>query len=335
MQKTNYVAFDLEITKPIPGDFSQWENHRPLGITCASLTYDGYQPQLWYSMVWEGQYAPKMTRTDLQKLVSSMLEAVDTGWKIVTWNGLGFDFNVLAEESGMLEDCRLLALNHIDLMFHFFCQMGYPLALEKAARGLGLPGKLDGVSGEDAPFLWQMGSHQTVLNYVAQDTITVLEIAKLVQKRKFLPWISNQGKPQRANFPYGWLPVNQAFSLPWPETYWMTDPLQREEFITWIVDPTSDRTVTPKSGADHQVRVSYQLSQYSKDMYELYPEEEVELFEGPLTENNRSQPQKRSVGLRNMPEGCSCAVCRGVPNEDPIFRSRYTFIDDRRYDSRW
>ena len=37
--------------------------------------------------------------------------------------------------------CSRVALNHIDLMFHFFCEKGYPLGLDAAAKGMGLPGK--------------------------------------------------------------------------------------------------------------------------------------------------------------------------------------------------
>lgn len=32
----NYIAFDLEIYKIVPGDFNYWRSHRPLGISCAA-----------------------------------------------------------------------------------------------------------------------------------------------------------------------------------------------------------------------------------------------------------------------------------------------------------
>ena len=85
-----------------------------------------------------------MNKADLGELLKTMVDAVNKGWNIVTWNGLGFDFDVLAEESGEWEICRELALDHIDMMFHFFCIQGYPLGLEKAAQGMGLSGKMEG-----------------------------------------------------------------------------------------------------------------------------------------------------------------------------------------------
>jgi hypothetical protein len=45
-------------------------------------------------------------------------------YTIVTWNGTGFDFDILAEESGMLAECKGLAVNHVDMMFHVLCRLG-------------------------------------------------------------------------------------------------------------------------------------------------------------------------------------------------------------------
>ena len=40
---------------------------------------------------------------------------------------------MLAEESGSGDPCRELALGHVDMMFHIFCEKGFPVSLEKAA----------------------------------------------------------------------------------------------------------------------------------------------------------------------------------------------------------
>jgi hypothetical protein len=45
----------------------------------------------------------------------------------------------------------------VDMMFHVFCSLGYPVALDKAAQGMGLPGKPPGMSGFKAPKLWAQG----------------------------------------------------------------------------------------------------------------------------------------------------------------------------------
>ena len=230
-----FAAFDLEIARVLAGDFSAWKAHRPLGISCAAVYAGGEEPQVWFGQDQAGQPAGRMSREETRQLVMNLVAWVEGGYQILTWNGLGFDFDVLAEESGMEEECRSLALTHVDMMFHIFCLTGYPLALDKAAKGMQLSGKLEGITGDQAPVLWQRGDYQTVLRYVAQDARTTLEIARAVERSKGLSWISSSGRPQRLAFPQGWLTVPQALKIPVPDTSWMRNPLRREEFLEWTI----------------------------------------------------------------------------------------------------
>ena len=106
MAKRNYAAFDLETAGEIP-EGSDWKECRPLGITCAAL----YAPEIgepitWYGSDPDGEIADTMNREDLALMVRQ-LESLQSrqGYTIVTWNGLGFDFEVLAEESGLNTEC--------------------------------------------------------------------------------------------------------------------------------------------------------------------------------------------------------------------------------------
>jgi hypothetical protein len=75
-----------------------------------------------------------MNRKELRGLVDYLAKKVKRGYKIVTWNGLGFDFDILAEESGMLDKCRSLATDQVDMMFHAVCRLGHGISLDSAAR---------------------------------------------------------------------------------------------------------------------------------------------------------------------------------------------------------
>ena len=227
-----YIGFDHEIANDI-SDFTKWRFHRPLGITCAALYLEGEKPMLWYDVTPQKKPAPKMSREYAGRLVSELIDWVEKGYMIFTWNGLGFDFDVLAEESNMWEECRHLALTHVDMMFHFFCLKGFPLKLDKAAKGMGLSGKTEGMSGEQAPTLWQQGQFDQVLEYVGQDSRTTVEVAQAVEKKHYLEWISNSGKRQRVDFPNGWLTVEQALKLPLPDTSWMRTRMNRNHFLAW------------------------------------------------------------------------------------------------------
>ncbi len=127
---------------------------------------------------------------------------------------MGFDFDILAEESGRQADCTILALGHVDMMFHLFCLRGYGLALDKAAHGMGLPGKLPGMSGALAPQYWKEGKQGLVLEYVAQDVRTTLAVADVVETRRAMRWVSMNGNEQFLRMPDGWFTVRKAMELP-------------------------------------------------------------------------------------------------------------------------
>src|SRR5437899_2067006 len=165
-----YLAFDIETAADIPGPDFNWRPHRPIGITCAAIVAsDSPDPVVWHGKTDAGAPAARMTCDEARLLVKMLVQKVAEGYTIVTWNGLGFDFDVLAEESGAREPCRELAHGHVDMMFHIFCEKGFPVSLEKAATAMGIAGKLAGLSGWQAPKLWAAGDHQKVLDYVAQD----------------------------------------------------------------------------------------------------------------------------------------------------------------------
>ncbi len=230
-----YVAFDIETAKIVPGEDFNWKPHRPLGITCASvLRCDSKETEAWYGKKRDGSPAAQMSRAEAGKLVQALQRLVEKGYTLLTWNGLGFDLDVLAEESGCLEECREMALNHVDMMFHVFCDRGFPVKLEKAAQALGIPGKPPGMSGVDAPRSWQEGRHQEVLEYNRQDVRTALGIARECEKRGRFEWITKNGEAKSFGLPRGWLVVRDANSLPQPDTSWMRTPILRSEFTGWL-----------------------------------------------------------------------------------------------------
>ena len=240
--RRKYAAFDLETGAEIPEE-DEWRDHRPLGITCAAL----YAPELgdpirWYSVDGTGEIADRMSRPDLQLMVRTLQSLQEEqGFTLVTWNGMGFDFDVLAEESGLHEECAQLALNHIDMMFQVFCKKGHPLGLDAAAHGMGLAGKTEGMSGMQAVSMWREGEREDVLDYCAQDTRCTHEVAVAGEEARSIKWISRAGKHQSVPLRVGWLTVRQAMKLPLPDTGWMGEALPRESFTQWLENPEEGR----------------------------------------------------------------------------------------------
>src|SRR5262249_12571246 len=117
-----YLAFDIETAKDVPGEDFNWRPHRPLGISCAAtLASDSSEVRLWHGKTREGTPANQMTRAEAEGLIQYLCNMAEDGFTILTWNGLGFDFDILAEESAAGSSCKECALGHVDMMFHIVC----------------------------------------------------------------------------------------------------------------------------------------------------------------------------------------------------------------------
>ncbi len=230
-----FLAFDIETAKDVPGEDFNWRPHRPLGISCAAtLASDSNELRLWHGKTKTGAPAPRMTAADALELVQYLAKLAKDGFTVLSWNGLGFDFDILAEESAAPAVCKGCALDHVDMMFHIVCALGYPVALDKGAEGMGLPGKPAGMSGIQAPKMWAEGRHKEVLDYVSQDVRMAMQIAQAAEQRRRFEWITRKGTKSNLPLPRGWLTVRDALKLPEPDTSWMTKPLKRKDFMTWL-----------------------------------------------------------------------------------------------------
>ena len=231
------VSFDIEISKVLPDSSGNLFDHSPLGISCAAVAHDDIK-------FWQG--VPNLTKEENQSLVRELMAYAKDGYTFVTWNGCGFDFRLLAEESGMFEECGDLALNHVDLMLLVTFTKGWFLGLDKALQGTNTARKvhelelsngeiLHEISGVLAPKLWADGEHDAVLTYLRGDVEQTLALAEAVEKTRYIRWTSGRGKSQSVSVPR-LKTVRECFDIPKPDTSWMTNPPQREDFVRWIPD---------------------------------------------------------------------------------------------------
>ena len=240
------ASFDLEIAKAVEGD--DWQAQRPLGISCAMamtnnpLTTDpGDNPWL---LTWKGD--PQLSMGGAEDMVRKLQWLAEWDYTIVTVNGAGFDFAVLAEESGMVAECADLMLNHhCDMMMMSVCKLGWRVGLESLAHGAGVQGKLHNVSLKDgriidnmngamAPQLWAEGEHEAVLSYLKDDVRATLETAERAVELGSLGWYSSKGRWWKVPLVDGRLPtVAECLAWPRPDTSWMSDPIDPDALVAW------------------------------------------------------------------------------------------------------
>lgn len=233
--KRQYLALDIETAKTVSFVGSDWRPYRPLGICCAATILEGEDaPMIWHGGTSRKQPTRRMKRRELLKLLEYLTRKTENGFTILTWNGVGFDFDVLAEESAEFKLCRQLANNHVDMMFHVLCRLGYGIALDSAARGTGIEGKTRGMNSAAAPVLWTKGSHEKVFRYVEQDARTTLNLARTCETRGCLTWFTRSGRARSLRIPDGWLTVKQASKLPEPANAWYFSQWDRHRFTGWM-----------------------------------------------------------------------------------------------------
>ena len=143
-----FVAFDVEIAKPVP-DGPDILAHHP-GIACAAIAREGEERA---SILFDPSVSPElfgpettMTREGALRILAALEEAVGRGDTLVTWNGAGFDFRLLADETNRHADCARLAMASVDMMFQVLCERGHPLSLDAALKGAALPPKMTEVT---------------------------------------------------------------------------------------------------------------------------------------------------------------------------------------------
>lgn len=230
MNKKRYLAFDLEIAEEIPTG-KDWREVAPLGITCAAVGNDRYQE------VWSTQ-GDRMDVHQCRDLAEHLIQQAYSEFTIVTWNGLGFDFPVLAMECNSPDHVDGLvgvALDHIDMGFTMACERGYMIGLNKAAKGLKLPGKTEGMHGDLAPQMWKQGhdARVKVIEYLKQDVVTTFQVFVEAYTRGEIPWISGRGNPMFWECGTTPLSVVESLDLPEPDTSWMTNPRPRRSYYGW------------------------------------------------------------------------------------------------------
>lgn len=210
--RNTFLGFDLETAK-----VTNRQNllaDRPLGICCAATCLEGEKvPILWYGRKRQGGLASKMAVAETRALVEYLECQVAAGRTIVTWNGAGFDFHVLAQESGMRARCNALAQGHVDMMFHLLCHLGFGVSLNAAARGMRLM-KSEKRIGAQIPQMWARGRYEDVFSHVARDARVTLALATKCCERGFVRWITRWGSGRMLRLPDGWLSVRASQALP-------------------------------------------------------------------------------------------------------------------------
>lgn len=236
------ASLDIEISDQLT---SPGEPGFPPHISCAAIALSDDPENVRFYQAAEGN--EQMTAQEVEHLSEKMPQIHESGYTFLTWNGVSFDYQVIAANCNNTGYSKLLLdqcwCAHIDMMLLVTFQTGYRLSLDAALAGAGLAGKLHNVtlsdgtpitdmSGAKAPELWRAGERAAVLQYLQQDVIQPLELARHTEVHKALRWTSKKGKMMFIDVPELYTVAEAYRNLPEPEDVsWLTDPILREPYI--------------------------------------------------------------------------------------------------------
>jgi len=261
-----FVAADLESSHEYHEDMP----FADVGISCAAL----------YAVEWEsaisypaqdifGFREPEMSAECAQGFAKELIRYASMGDTIVSFNGLHFDFPLLAtvcNDTGIEKELKHLAIyNHIDIGLLMVVARGFMVSLNTAAHALGLSGKTEGMSGYLAPILWNpertdfteeeladieatgvtpgtKAAQNLCLKYVIQDAITTADVYRLLVEDKYLRWTSSRtGRLVKSP----WIPevfegrllkVCEVMDRTQLETKWFkNNPFSKDEMLSWAL----------------------------------------------------------------------------------------------------
>ena len=91
------------------------------------------------------------------------------------------------------------------------------------------------MSGGKAPSLWREGQHRAVLDYLADDVRSTLELAQEIEKHGRIDWMSNNGYPQSIPIPKLHT-VKECLKIKRKIPKWVTEPVKLKSMMEWIND---------------------------------------------------------------------------------------------------
>ena len=260
-----FIGFDLESAH----EYKEGVGLEEVGISCAACyAVEFAAPQLFAAKDIFGFAKPEMDAYDGSVLAKALIDYANNGDIIVTFNGLHFDWPVLASvcnDTGIEKELKDVAINHhIDIGFCMVIDRGFMVSLNTAAHGLGLSGKTEGMKGSLAPLLWNPERELTeeelvdvkalgvmpgtkpaqdlCLTYVGQDSVTTADVYRLLVEDTYLQWTSSRSG-RLVKTP--WYPsildgrllkvceIMDKEQCPTP--WWPENPFCRDEMLSWAL----------------------------------------------------------------------------------------------------
>ena len=211
-----------------------WAARPPVNVACAVVALnDCSQPLVHVNRNTAGVIQDHLSREQVSDVLKHLAHLRSRGYNLVSWNGTAFDLQTMADITERYDQCAELALNHYDIMFQIFCNVGWPVSLAATAKGMGICHS--SMTGPELNAAWQdPGARNLVVDQAIANATVCLDIAHTARREDRLRWHSHKGNRFTLRLTAGLLTVSQSMQLPPPDTSWMTETLERRHFVKWL-----------------------------------------------------------------------------------------------------
>lgn len=233
------LAINLQSDKIIPEDGQL----NDMGIICVSIINEKNEINTWKPENNSFGYCQNKLSSEQ---VNQVIEKLKQEKKIISWNGLGFDLQILynnSSDTNLKKDLIKIAKKHVDLAYAFLCENGYMISMKKVFLE-SLNNQIDSpIDAKSYPVLWTAGKEgqELVINANQQSVSNLLTIYQDLVKNKKLKYLSkagnlNEWKPITfKNLP---LSVNNASLIDLPDNGFLPEEIQqmfsRTNFNHWL-----------------------------------------------------------------------------------------------------
>ena len=231
------LSFDIEISDVFElQPHEDLEKYAPFDISVAATAIHGGDERVWFSQDAESHPALSMTKQRAHELLEYLEEKQEEGLMVCAWNGLGFDLKWIGHQASDPGLAARIALRSYDPMFQFFNQAGFPVALAKVAKAMGVTQEKS-MDGADAPKEWRAGNYQEVMDYCLGDCQMTNLIVRAIQDARQVRWVTTRGTVGSKPMPV-LKTVEQVIHDPEPDQSWMDTPIPKRKFYEWTTKHT-------------------------------------------------------------------------------------------------
>ena len=132
-----YLAFDIETAKILPEDFGELLAHRPLGICCLSHVDKRWRRASTFLFQRTRRHSSRSNDPTRLIYIRWLPSRSNHITDVQSWRWTDWDLTLMSSPRNPIVGMTAGTwhVHHVDMLFHIFCEKGFGVGLNAAAKG--------------------------------------------------------------------------------------------------------------------------------------------------------------------------------------------------------